>query len=739
MKRITRVLSFFTTFAMLLTCLVFNINAESDVYADFIQHLLNDNPEERSEVIVALQNELGSDETIDPENLFKKHRLSNNGLLSVEYKVSGNIASLIDTGYVYKYHHTNISNPYTTRSAYIIANNGNGWEWAGSSNELDVAKEKYPQLDFAFKEAVKRIISEYPELDIESVTYLIDFTTSLNLIYFTSGGTEYLVPYSTPTFQIPFRIGQIYEASDFVDRYDSMFTDNRKYPVNFVDHGIMWELNYGTKTLTVNGSGDMDNYNLSYYSPTTVWGNEIEALVVEDGVTSIGDYAFAFSEHLETATLPDTLTDIGYYAFFDCISLESIDIPQSVKHIDGEAFGPVDSEGVETTPLKELRFYGNAPETDWNILLKDRTVNIYYPADNPTWNSVISGEFDGDVNWIAWDAPAMKVENKFDDIIAGAWYIPGIQYVYENGIMTGMGETKFSPSTNLTREQLMQVFFNLSSPKISDYLGNTGFNDVPADRWYSPAIKWAKAEGITSGVKENVFGLGQNVTREQLATFIMNYVEYSGGDITSEASLDRFTDADKVSDWAVAGMQFCVENSIINGKTETTLDPRGYATRAELAQMLSVFLEAGFVYRVDFDSDGADACEMKFRYIAPNAEIGYLPFAEKEGLKFDGWWLNGERITSSTVLNLTAHTTLTAKWAYGNRVFFVTDGGECNEEYRYVAQGEPLGELPVPTRDGYSFEGWLFELEDESYIVSADTVIEVDVDYTLTAQWKAAE
>lgn len=327
----------------------------------------------------------------------------------------------------------------------------------------------------------------------------------------------------------------------------------------------------------------------------------------------------------------------------------------------------------------------------------------------------------------------------FDDLVSDAWYIPGIQYCYENGIMSGMGGTTFAPSATLTREQFIQVLFNLSSPDKDDLTGTTGFDDVREGRWYSPAIKWAKAAKITSGVKENVFGIGQSVTREQLAVFIKNFVDHMGVTANSDVSLDSFTDADKVSEWAVDGVSFCVDKGIINGKSETILDPKGYATRAELAQMMSVFLESGILYRVEFDSNGADSCDVKFRYIPNGSDIGELQLPEKEGYKFDGWWYNGERITANTVFNLTDDITIEAKWGEGNRVFFVTEGGECSEEYRYIVRTEALGTLPVPTRNGYSFEGWLFELGEESYVVSEDTVIDVDFDYTLTAQWKPVD
>lgn len=183
-----------------------------------------------------------------------------------------------------------------------------------------------------------------------------------------------------------------------------------------------------------------------------------------------------------------------------------------------------------------------------------------------------------------------SAEDEFIDVNYDAWYGNAVVYCVENGIMSGMGNAKFAPAGKLTREQLMQVFFAMEGLDKADYEGETGFVDVSEGRWYSPAVKWAKAEGITNGIKEDTFGIGQYVTREQLATFIMNYVKYKNGDITSNTDLTRFSDADKVSAWAVEGIEFCVEKGIINGRANGTLDPRTPANRAELAQILKQFL-----------------------------------------------------------------------------------------------------------------------------------------------------
>ncbi|MBQ4561227.1 MAG: S-layer homology domain-containing protein [Clostridia bacterium] len=327
----------------------------------------------------------------------------------------------------------------------------------------------------------------------------------------------------------------------------------------------------------------------------------------------------------------------------------------------------------------------------------------------------------------------------FNDLVEDAWYTSGIEYVYENGIMSGMGNNKFAPAENVTREQILQVLMVLEYPQPHSYDGNTGFKDVKMNQWYSRAITWAKAYNITSGLSENLFGLGQPVTREQLATFIKNYMVHTGSEVNIEGSLDTFEDANSVSNWAMDGMKFCVANGIIQGKNETTLDPKGYATRAELAQMLSQFLEAGLLYRVTFDDNGADSCSVGFKYIAPGTTFGNVANVEKEGFINGGWWYGDIKLDNDTVLDISDHITVTMRWSDGSKVYFDPEGGECEELSRVVDKGEPLGELPVPAKDGYIFEGWLYTNGEESYIVTAESVIDEDGAYRLTAQWAPVE
>ncbi len=508
--------------------------------------------------------------------------------------------------------------------------------------------------------------------------------------------------------------------------------------------GMTWTYNSATRVLTISGTGPMGGFNVDEFGTADSnnipieWRNAVK-IVVEEGVTGIGHFCFQWFDLVKEVSLPKGIVSIGEGAFYGMSSLESLVIPNSVT----EMYYPFHS----TTPPKVIVFTGDAPSfRAWptgNDLYAE--IDVYYSLENKTWTEEIKAEFNagigGGVRWNGKSTVKESVSDVFNDVLADAWYINGIQYAYDNGIMNGMGNGSFATQGNLTREQFMQVLYTLEAPPPNIYTGNTGFKDVKLGYWYSQAVAWAKADKITSGVGEKIFGLGQFVTREQLATFIKNYVVHVGCEINIEGTLDAFEDADKVSDWAVEGMRFCVENGIIKGKTTTTLDPKGYATRAELAQMLSQFLEAGFLYRVDFDDKNADSCTCKFKYIASGAMFGNTPHAEKEGFFDAGWWYGDIKIWNNTRLEISGHITVTKRWCNGHRVSFHPEKGELKIITKYVDIGEPLGELPVPTREGYTFEGWLYEYDGESFIVSAETVIEREpnTSYLLRAQWKPIE
>lgn len=180
--------------------------------------------------------------------------------------------------------------------------------------------------------------------------------------------------------------------------------------------------------------------------------------------------------------------------------------------------------------------------------------------------------------------PETPWHNPFTDISESAWYYDAVKFVSENSLMNGYGNGIFAPDAYLSRSMLAQVLYNREGRPVAS--GNNAFSDVSTDAWYSEAVAWAAERGIVSGYGNGLFGPGDNITREQLAVMLWRY---AGKPAATNKEL-YFNDADEVSGYALDALCWAVENGIINGKGGGILDPRGQATRAQVAQILMNYL-----------------------------------------------------------------------------------------------------------------------------------------------------
>lgn len=121
--------------------------------------------------------------------------------------------------------------------------------------------------------------------------------------------------------------------------------------------------------------------------------------------------------------------------------------------------------------------------------------------------------------------------------------------------------------------------------------GESTFSDVPAGIWYTHAVIWAANNNIITGYGSGKFGSEDSITREQLAALIYRYAQYKGYDTVTASALSAFYDADQVSGWAETAIKWAVGSGIITGKPGNVLDPKGTATRAEIAAMLARFIQ----------------------------------------------------------------------------------------------------------------------------------------------------
>lgn len=172
----------------------------------------------------------------------------------------------------------------------------------------------------------------------------------------------------------------------------------------------------------------------------------------------------------------------------------------------------------------------------------------------------------------------------FTDVPEEKWYHDAVKFVYNNGLMDGVSETRFAPQNKLTRGQLVTILYRMEKePEVST---ETPFVDLRAGSYYEAAVVWAHSVGIANGVDNTHFAPNHPVTREQMVTFFARYAKLKGADMSKTADLTSYQDGDKVSNFAAESMAWAVGNEIVNGVSATMLKPQGTAVRAQAAQII---------------------------------------------------------------------------------------------------------------------------------------------------------
>ena len=178
----------------------------------------------------------------------------------------------------------------------------------------------------------------------------------------------------------------------------------------------------------------------------------------------------------------------------------------------------------------------------------------------------------------------------FTDLEMSAWYHDGIHFCLAEGLMQGVSDALFEPDSRLARGMLVQMLYNREGrPAVS---GGTPFGDVEDGAWYADAVNWAVQTGVAQGYDNGNFGPDDPITREQLAALLYRYALAKGyeADAGSQAALSAYGDAGEVSGYALPAMRWACDAGIVTGVTESALEPRGTATRAQAATMFMRFL-----------------------------------------------------------------------------------------------------------------------------------------------------
>ena len=187
------------------------------------------------------------------------------------------------------------------------------------------------------------------------------------------------------------------------------------------------------------------------------------------------------------------------------------------------------------------------------------------------------------------DEPSTPGTTGFIDVSIFDWYYDGVMYATENGIMNGVGGNRFEPETELKREMLAVILWNMTDNPEPN--GIAPFLDVTSDKYYAKAIAWANENGVMYGYGEE-FGVGEAVTREDFAAILYRYAAFKGYDTTQGGmAIREFIDFEQIADYAVEALGWAVNSGIISGMGDGTVSPKTSTYRGQAAVMLMKFCE----------------------------------------------------------------------------------------------------------------------------------------------------
>ena len=184
--------------------------------------------------------------------------------------------------------------------------------------------------------------------------------------------------------------------------------------------------------------------------------------------------------------------------------------------------------------------------------------------------------------------PEEEWENPFIDVAEEDWFYEAVKFANESKLFNGVSVNEFGASTNMTRGMIVTVLYRYAKAETTK---EATFDDVKAGTYYSNAIAWAAENGIVNGIGNNNFAPDKSVSREEFVVILYRYAIKNGKDVSvgENTNILSYDDFNQISEYAIPAMQWAVGSGIITGRTNTTLVPKGTATRAEVATMVMRF------------------------------------------------------------------------------------------------------------------------------------------------------
>lgn len=255
--------------------------------------------------------------------------------------------------------------------------------------------------------------------------------------------------------------------------------------------------------------------------------------------------------------------------------------------------------GGKETPITSLNGHTISVRLSYTPAKGEQTGNLYavYVDDAGKVEWITKSSYDASLKAVVFETGHFSVYGvgyknpapAFTDI-HNHWAADNILFAASRGLLSGTSDTTFSPNTGMSRGMFVTALGRLAGINPDSY--KTGkFTDVKADAYYAPYVNWAAQNGIVEGVTATTFAPDSNINREQMAVIMANYAKKLGYDLPKTLQAVTFADNAQISSWAKNAVRAMQQAGILAGKNGNKFDPKGTATRAEVATILRRFVE----------------------------------------------------------------------------------------------------------------------------------------------------
>lgn len=169
---------------------------------------------------------------------------------------------------------------------------------------------------------------------------------------------------------------------------------------------------------------------------------------------------------------------------------------------------------------------------------------------------------------------------KFSDVKPSHWANEAVEALSEKNVVAGYEDNTFKPNNEITREEFVKLI--VSALNIDTTSEDSGFADVDATAWYAPYVNAAYKAGLVSGKSENTFGIGQKITREEMAVIVRRAVS----EIAEVREYAEFADEAEIAEYAKDAVKELYTAGLVNGLSETEFSPKTIVTRAQAAKII---------------------------------------------------------------------------------------------------------------------------------------------------------